>query len=421
MAVNSSSESNHQKIRIGLIGAGSRGIVNLNYALRDPNVELTAVCDVYDGRTARAKELYGEQIFTTRHHEELLARPDVDAVIVSTTHHWNAQISIDALNAGKAVYVEKPVIQYIEEGKPLIEAEAKSSLTLCVGSQKVTNKLYMKAKELYESGAIGQLVHVEAWWDRNTHMGAWQYTIAPDASPENVDWKRFLGNAPETAFDPQRVFRWRNYKEYSTGVAGDLYVHLFSGLHNIIGAIGPNRIYASGGIRYWNDGRDVPDLLLSIYDYAATDAHSAFNVALRVNFTDGGGGGNGFRIVGTEGTLTMFDKLLVLKKRKRGDPGFRVNTFTEAVQEQYKALHYQQYPDRQPEMFDPEVQEFHAPEGYDDIEDHIFDWLAAVRAKRPVVENALFGFRAAAPAILSQESYFTGQPVNWDPIGLIKG
>src|SRR5438045_1004824 len=115
--------------------------------------------------------------------------------------------------------------------------------------------------------AIGQLNLVEAWLDRNTAVGAWQYSIPPDALPENIDWDRFLGSAPKRPFEPIRLFRWRNYRDYGTGVAGDLFVHLLSGLHFATRSTGPTRVMATGGLRYWKDGRDVPEATLALLDY----------------------------------------------------------------------------------------------------------------------------------------------------------
>ena len=115
-------------------------------------------------------------------------------------------------------------------------------------------------------------------------MGAWQYSIPPDATPENIDWDRFLGRAPKVPFEPIRLFRWRNYRDYGTGVAGDLFVHLFSGMHFITGAIGPERVYATGGLRFWKDGRDVPDVMLGLYDYPKTDKHPPFNLCAAGEF-----------------------------------------------------------------------------------------------------------------------------------------
>src|SRR5579872_1107142 len=153
---------------------------------------------------------------------------------------------------------------------------------LQVGSQRVSSIVYKKAKELLASGAIGDLNMVEAWWDRNSAIGAWEYSIPPDASTQTIDWDRFQGRAPHVPFDPKRVFRWRCYRDYGTGVAGDLFVHLFSGMHLVTGAIGPTRVFATGGLRFWKDGSDVRASLLRLDDSPVSVRLPAVNLALPV-------------------------------------------------------------------------------------------------------------------------------------------
>ena len=197
------------------------------------------------------------------------------------------------------------MVQQVSQGKDVIAAQESSGRIFQVGSQYVSSLVYQKARELLKAGAIGQLNMVEAWLDRNTAIGAWQYSIPPDASPANIDWDRFLGNAPKRPFEPVRLFRWRNYQDYGTGVAGDLFVHLLSGLHFATGSLGPNRVYATGGLRYWKDGRDVPDVMLATLDYPAQPSHPEFTLALRVNFKSGVPQEQfGFRFIGSEGVMT---------------------------------------------------------------------------------------------------------------------
>jgi predicted dehydrogenase len=414
-------KSPNDQIQAALIGAGGQGMGDADNATRVPGVKLVAVADCYDGRLARSKELWGDGLFTTRRYEEILARPDIDAVIIGTPDHWHQKISIDAMIAGKDVYCEKPMVQHVDDGLPVVEAQKKTGRIMQVGSQRVSSIVYEKARDLFRQGAIGRLNMVEAWWDRNSAIGAWEYSIAPDASPQTIDWDRFEGRAPKRPFDAERFFRWRCYRDYGTGVAGDLFVHLFSGMHFVTGAIGPNRVYAVGGLRFWKDGRDVPDVLVGLYDYPETAAHPAFNLMLRVNFVDGGAENSGFRFIGSDGIMTIGEGVSIARHPRETEPGYTIDTFSKAVQEQFLTQYHDKYPPPNitAEGLQPAATDhYQAPEGYSDHYDHISRFFASVRSRQPVVEDPVFGFRAAGPALLSNMSYFEERIVEWDPAGM---
>lgn len=409
----------NNKVQFATIGIGGMGFGDTATAVATPGTKLVAVADVYDGRLRRAKEIYGNDLVTTRDYKEILARKDIDAVIVATPDHWHAQIAIEAMEAGKDVYVEKPMVQKPEDGLKVLAASRKTGRILQVGSQRVSSIVYKKAQDLYRAGAIGTLNMVEAWWDRNSAIGAWQYSIPTDASPETVDWDRFIGSAPKRPFEAIRLFRWRNYQDYGTGVAGDLFVHLFSGLHYILGATGPERIFASGGLRFWKDGRDVPDVLMGLYDYPKTVAHPAFNLCLRVNFVNGAGETSGFRFVGSEGVMTVGSDVSVVRQPPETEPGTSIGTFSKVTQEQYMKQYRLKYPVRKPTaaaMGGVKEETYSAPRGYSDHADHHANFFAAVRTRKPVVEDALFGIRAAGPALVSNTSYYSGKILEWDPV-----
>ena len=166
--------SANDKIQIALIGAGGMGQGDTRSALSIPGVELVACADIYSSRLTRCKDVWGNHLFTTKDFREILARKDVDAVIIATPDHWHSTITIDALNAGKHVYCEKPMVHKIEQGKPVVEAAKKSGKILQIGSQYASSLAFLKAKELFRAGAIGELNMVEAWLDRNSAIGAWQ-------------------------------------------------------------------------------------------------------------------------------------------------------------------------------------------------------------------------------------------------------
>ena len=402
--------SPNDRVRIALIGAGGQGSSDTRNALAVGGVELVAVADIYDGRLTRAREVWGDHLFTTRDYREVLARKDVDAVFVGTPDHWHSAVSIDAMNAGKDVYCEKPMVQQLSQGPQMIEAQKRTGRILQVGSQRVSSIVYAKAKEMLASGAIGQLNMVEAWVDRNSAIGAWQYSIPPDASPASIDWDRFLGRAPKVPFEPVRLFRWRNYRDYGTGVPGDLFVHLISGLHFVTGALGPDRVFATGGLRFWKDGRDVPDVMIALYDYPT------FNLMLRVNFVDGANETAGLRFIGSEGVMMVDNGISLSKVPRQFEPGYTIDTFPKAQQEQFLKEYRQKYPPR-PSVNTGQMsaeEKFVTPRGYSDHFEHIRNFLSAVRSRKPVVEDAVFGFRAAGPALLSNISYFERKVCLWD-------
>ena len=410
--------SPNDRVRMALIGQGIRGNEDARTALRVPGVELIAVADVYQGRLDRSKELWGNQIFTTRDYREVLARKDVDAVIIATPDHWHQRMAIDAMNAGKDVYCEKPMVQLISDGADVIAAHKRTNRVMQIGSQRVSSIVYQKAKDLIEGGAIGEINTVEAWVDRNSAQGAWQYSIPPDASTTTIDWDRFVGRAPKTPFDPVRLFRWRNYRDYGTGVGGDLFVHLFSGMHYILSSNGPTRVYSTGGIRYWKDGRDVPDVMLGLFDYPARGKFPAFNLSLRVNFIAGARENGGFKFIGSEGVLTLDQGVTIAKQPRETEPGYSIESFSKPMQDAYMKQYREKYPAR-PAIADnmrPSGEERYAPPaGYSDQLDHMKIFVQAIRTRKPVIEDPVFGFRAAGPALLSNISYFEQRVCNWNP------
>ncbi len=279
----------NDRVRIATIGMGIIGFIDTACALRVPGVELVAISDVYAGRRTHAKEVHGGRVDAHVDYREVLARKDVDAVLLCVPDHWHSRMSIDAMKAGKAVYCEKPMVRSVAEGPDVIRVQKETKAVFQVGSQFASSIVMDKLKEALSSGVIGKLHSVDARYNRNSAMGAWQYSIPTDASPETVDWDRFLGEAPKRPFDADRFFRWRKYWDYGTAVAGDLFVHLLTGIHHATGALGPTRVAAMGGQRYWNDGREVYDLILGLLDYPETAAHPAFTLALQTDFEDGGG------------------------------------------------------------------------------------------------------------------------------------
>jgi len=402
----------NDNIQIALIGAGGMGTADVGTALTVPGVKIVAVCDLYDGRLKAAQEHWGKDLFVTRDYREVLARPDIDAVIIGTPDHWHKRISVDALLAGKSAYCEKPMIHSVDEGAEVVAAQKKSGKVFQVGSQGLSSLGNEKAKELYEAGTIGAINYAEGFWARHDPIGAWQYAIPEDASETTVDWKRYLEPcSKKPSFDTKRFFRWRCYRDYGTGMCGDLFVHLFSSLHFIVSSTGPEKVYASGGLRYWKDGREVPDVLLGVFDYPETPKHTAFNLSLRCNFVDGTSGTTYLRIVGNEGAMDVtWDDVTVY--RNTGDAS--KDPFAKI-----KASETGEADADRKRMMPPEKMVYKVEDGYKGAHyDHHFNFFNAVRNNKPIVEDAVFGFRAAAPALLSNDSQVTDGIIHWDPAAM---
>ncbi len=416
--------STNDKIRIGLIGTGIIGHYDTDTALKIEGVELVAACDLYTGRLEGAKEKWGKNLFTTRDYRELLNRPDIDAVLICTPDHWHQKIAIDSMKAGKHVYCEKPMVQKIEQGQAIIDTQKATKKVFQVGSQRASSVAILEAKKLLKNGAIGELTYVQAFCDRSDAKGAWQYSIPRDASPATVDFDTFLGYAPKVPFDVDRFFRWRNYKDYGTGAAGDLIVHLLTGIHTVTDSYGPNKIFSLADLKYWKDGRDAYDIINALMSYSKTERHGSFQVSTRINLCDGEGkGGFGIKFIGTDGVIDIgWNDFKLTTLKRHVEPGFggydSFESFSNKQKEEFKKWYSDKYGSAQGGFDMGKVENFKAPEGYDDRLDHMITFFNGVRTGSAIPEDASFGLRAAAPSLACNISAELQKPIAWDPIAM---
>lgn len=258
----------NDRIRFGIIGSGDRGCRLLQSARLLPDVSLVAVCDIYDAHLKRGMEFAAPGAAAGRDYRRVTERKDVDAVIVATPNHWHARIAEAALEAGKDVYLEKPMTHRLEEGRRLIAAAKKTKRVVQIGHNRRSRAVYQKAREIVASGMLGPVTFVRLAWFRNTTEPQWRRPVPRDASPQSIDWDRFVEPAERRPFDPQRFFSWYCYWDYCGGIAADLLVHSVDTMNLILGSRQPDRVAADGDILYWKDGRDVPDTFSAIFHYA---------------------------------------------------------------------------------------------------------------------------------------------------------
>ncbi len=415
--------SANDKVRIGVIGYGVQGHFDLRTALKVPGVELAAICDLYTGRLENAKEQFGKDLFTTTNYKDILDKSDIDAVLICTHDVWHARIALDALAKGKHVYCEKPMIYKIAEGNPVVVAAKKSGKVFQVGSQRVSSIGYAKAKELLAAGEIGKLNMVNAVYDRQSSIGAWEYTIPKDANAMTTNWDKFIEVTNKMNFDAKKFFWWRAFKEVGTGVAGDLFIHLLSGTHFMTNSKGPESIYSTGQFSYWKDGRNLPDVMSGVMQYPDSPEHPAFQMTLQVNFISGTGGQEIIQLVGSEGVIQVQGNNITLKHSLMPEaPGFggydSLFTFSKSMQEEMQKDFDAKWTPEQRKRKTKENIVFKAPAGYDDHLDHFTNFFDAVRIGKQVIEDAEFGFRAAAPALACNESFLSKKIVKWDPVNM---
>ncbi len=399
------------RIRFASIGTGVRGCELLQATLRVPGVECVAVCDLYDSRHIAAQESVRKKVPATRNYKEILDRKEVDAVIIAVTDHHHRRVFVDACAAGKDIYCEKPMSHTVEDGFAMVDAAQKAGRIVQVGSQRVSSVLYAKAKEIYDSGKLGEVSFIEAYWDRNTASGAWVYPVPPDASEQTIDWNAYLEDASKRPFDPIRFFRWRCFSDYGEGLAGDLFVHLISGIHFITGTnTVAERAQTSGGLFRWKDGRDFPDVIDTFYDYPN------FRVAVRCNLNNEGGEFIAF--YGTKGTMIIKDATLTFKPEDpRPQPeSYSIYGWPEAIRKDYLDKWEAEHPLPAPLASAPsdEGESYSLPHGYSDVVDHQANFFNSVRTRKKTVENEEFGNRAAIGCHLANFSYFNKTAAKWD-------
>lgn len=315
----------NDRINVGSIGTGGMGGGHLRSLVaqsKEPEgkVRVAAVCDVYNRRRERARKLAGlDEKDAYNDYRELLARKDVDAVFIATPDHWHARMAIDAMAAGKDVYLQKPMTYTVEEARQVAEAARKHQRVLQVGSQHLSEARYHEARKLIEQGEIGELLWAQGTYSRNSEFGEWNYYIDEEGTAQNIDWARWLGSAPKRAFSAERYFRWRKYWDYSGGIATDLFFHKLGPILYAMGAQFPTRVTASGGI-YAHKDREVPDTYATTIEYPSfyiTLSSSMANAAANKYFQD--------VIYGHKGTLVIQGGGVMVApeagRGKRAEPG----------------------------------------------------------------------------------------------------
>ena len=397
------------RVRFGMIGIGMQGSGLMGMSVNLPGVECVGAADLYDGRHTLAKEIANNpSLPTTRHYQELLDRKDIDCIVAAVPDHWHRRVVVDACNAGKDIYCEKPMSHTVADGFAMVDAAKKNNRVVQIGSQRVSSVLCAKAKELYQQGAIGNVSMVELTLGRNDPTGAWVYPPPTDLSPETLDWDTWLNDAPKIPFNKFHFARWRCWRNYGTGVAGDLMVHLLSGMFHTLGWNEPPRsATALGGIFRFDDGRDMPDLHTVLFDFHGVPVYVRLGLGTETPELA--------RFMGPKGVMDAGEFDLRISHQSGIDtaPSYYSSGFPGKMREEYVK---QWHAEHDPQLGHEPVAEDTVYRGHDwdDMAPHLMNFFQAVKSRKAVVEDAVFGNNAAIACHMANESYFRKKPVTWD-------
>ncbi|HTM49956.1 MAG TPA: Gfo/Idh/MocA family oxidoreductase [Bryobacteraceae bacterium] len=286
----------NDKINLGVIGCGERGRYDMSQFQMVPSVNVSAVCDIYGEQIDQARQKAATaKNFTD--HRKLLEMKEIDAVLIATPDHWHSRTAIDALNAGKDVYVEKPLTLTIEEGPPIVKAARENNRICQVGMQQRSGKHYLQAKAEYmDTGKLGKITMARTWWHGNTyHLRRAPASL--QTRPSNLDWARYLGPVKWRDYDPQQWYNFRAYLDFGGGQVTDLFTHWIDVVHMFMGKDIPHSAVAAGGVYHYKDGRTAPDTINVLLEYPS-EFTATFEATLAPGVT-----GAAVEMCGTEGRL----------------------------------------------------------------------------------------------------------------------
>lgn len=391
------------------------------------NVQVTGVCDIFDTYGRMAQEAAANVKKQGKEAElndlpkrysnfrELIHSPDVDAVIIATPDHWHGPMTIEAARAGKHVYVEKPLTWSVEETYEVRKAVKENNIAFQLGHQGRQSETYIKAREVVKKNVIGKVSLIEVSTNRNDPNGAWVYEIHKDANPQTIDWQQFIGQAPFHPFSLERFFRWRCWWDYSTGLSGDLLTHEYDAMNQIFDIGIPHSAVSSGGIYYFKDGRTVPDVLQTVFEYPDKELSLIYSATLASNKS------RGRVIMGHDGYIDLGSSLTVYadsastrykEKIEQGiiDPELPIYTYTPGI----RNLDAVTSPTSQYFAGRGLMYSYRSGKRIDTTHLHIREWLDAIRHNTETSCNIDRAFEEAITAHMGTLAYRENRKTHWD-------
>lgn len=395
------------------------------------NVEITAICDLFDVRAQEAADSFSTdkvKVKIYRHHQALLESNDVDAVVIATADHWHAPIAIAALEAGKHVYLEKPMTHNIAETYALQDAVKRTGMVFQVGHQHRQTQSFVTARDVVNKNILGHVSLIQANTNRNSDNGAWQYTIHDKASPDTIDWQQFIGNAPMVPFNPEHFFRWRKWWAYGSGLSGDLMVHDYDRVNCVLEMGIPRSVISSGGIYTHKDGRNVPDVMqinMEFPDFttgSSQESGKERGMTMVYSATLGNQYSRTTALMGHDATMELGNRLTIYADRN--STRYKDMIDNETIDPNVPIYQYDPSANEVDGITSATAKYF-ADKGLlytyrngrrvDSTHLHMWEWLSAIRNGTPVSCGIKEGFEEAITAHMGGLSYKLGRRIDWDP------
>lgn len=391
------------QIGVGVIGVGTRGFYLMKEFQRVPGVRINVICDLYDGHLRRAKEFStNTNARLTKEWETVLSDPNVDAVVIATPEFWHAPMVLAAAKARKDIYVEKAWCTSIEQAKAMRAAVKENGVVMQLGHNRNSDPTYHKAMEFMREGKVGKITVVRMFIDRTDSLPQWKFygdyenhQLPADASPTTIDWDRFTAAVSKRPFDAERFFRWRNWWEYSSGIAGDLMTHLWDSANFMMGMGIPESAQTQGGLYFWKKDQEVPDTWNAIFDYPKQDLVMTFGSNFQSVHA-----GDMVQLLGRDGTIEVSRNYMYYYRAE----------WKPDVVEKLKQL---QRPGTPPVRLPPD---YSFKEGDLKVTTHWQDFIDATRTRTLPRCNVDHAFQEAATLVMSLEAYRRERKVRWDPV-----
>ncbi|MBN1819454.1 MAG: Gfo/Idh/MocA family oxidoreductase [Prolixibacteraceae bacterium] len=443
-------------VRIGLIGYGIRGkqlskglgfvhpaevdawkeaaLTNKNdtrykdfLAQDDLNIQITGVCDIFDTYGTMAREMaanvnregtggkMGDPVKRYLNYKELIASPDVDAVVIAAPDHWHGPMTIEAAKNGKHVYCEKPMTWTVEETYEVRKAVKENNVVFQLGHQGRQTDSYGKAQEALQKGILGPVNLVEVTTNRNDPNGAWVYPIHKDANENTIDWEQFIGQAPWHEFNLERFFRWRCWWDYSTGLSGDLLTHEYDAINQIMNVGIPKTAMSTGGIYFFKDGRTVPDVLTTAFEFPDKNLSMIYSATLSSQMS------RGKRVMGHDAYMELGNTITIF-------PDPQSTRYAEKIQQgiiKPDEPIYNYFPGKtEVDAVTSATERYFANRGLlytyrggkrlDTTHLHLREWIECIRTGEKTSCNIDRGFEEAMTAHMGTLSYLHRKQVEWD-------